>query len=305
MSTFQLDDESPNPELEVQIEGSTEDEIEIIDDTPEMDRGRKPLDREVSDPDEDELKSYSEGVKRRIKELTHARHDERRKADALAREKAELERVARAMMEENQRLKSYVQSGTEEYSKAVTSVAEMELEAAKRKYKEAYESGDADQLLAAQEALTDAKFKVQGAKAIRPPLQNEQEAVQIPTSQPRIDEKTLNWKAKNQWFGQDGYEEITSYALGLHQKLVNSGLDPRSDEYFEQIDARVHSKFPEIFGSKEATQKKPSTVVAPATRSSSTKKIQLTATQIALAKKLGITPQQYAAEMAKLEKQNG
>jgi hypothetical protein len=91
---------------------------------------------------------------------------------------------------------------------------------------------------------------------------------------------------------------------------VNSGTDPRSNEYFEQIDARVKSKFPEVFGevdkpSHGESSRKPTSVVAPATRSSGAKKVQLTTTQLALAKKFGLTPQQYAAQVAKLENQNG
>jgi len=322
MSQFQLNDDQPNTEVEWEQvddpeEGgnvATTDEIEIVDDTPEKDRGRKPLDREVNDPTDDELQSYSEGVKKRIKELTHARHDERRKAESLAREKLELERIAKAMLEENQKLKQYVQTGEQEYAKVAATAAETELAAAKKRYKDAYESGDADLLLEAQEALTDAKMKLERAKSFRPTSQNEREVVQTQQNvpqRPQTDEKTLRWQAKNQWFGQPGYEDTTAFALGLHQKLVNSGVDPRSDEYFEQIDARLQSTFPDMFGNKtkptaDSGSKKPSTVVAPAARSSSTKKIQLTATQVALAKKLGITPQQYAAELAIMEKkQNG
>jgi len=322
MSQFQLNDDQPNTEVEWEQvddpeEGgnvATTDEIEIVDDTPEKDRGRKPLDREVNDPTDDELQSYSEGVKKRIKELTHARHDERRKAESLAREKLELERIAKAMLEENQKLKQYVQTGEQEYAKVAATAAETELAAAKKRYKDAYESGDADPLLEAQEALTDAKMKLERAKSFRPTSQNEREVVQTQQNvpqRPQTDEKTLRWQAKNQWFGQPGYEDTTAFALGLHQKLVNSGVDPRSDEYFEQIDARLQSTFPDMFGNKtkptaDSGSKKPSTVVAPAARSSSTKKIQLTATQVALAKKLGITPQQYAAELAIMEKkQNG
>jgi hypothetical protein len=127
-------------------------------------------------------------------------------------------------------------------------------------------------------------------------------------------EKALRWQAKNQWYGQPGFEEYTSYALGLHHKLVNSGVDPRTDQYFEQINARMHKTFPELFGGNgdndhsrngQESSKRPSTVVAPASRSSGTKKIQLTPRQIALAKKYGLTPQQYAAEVAKLEVSNG
>ena len=302
-------------EKKVEPQGETEVEIEIVDDTPEKDRGRRPLDRNVEDPTDDEIETYTKGAQDRIKELTHARHDERRAKEALMREKQELERLAQHMMEENKKLKHYVNTGTEQYTSMAKTAAEAELDKARREYKAAQEAFDTDAILAAQEALLEAKMKLQQANNFRPPaLQTEEIAVQPRQQQAQPvqpDEKTLRWQAKNQWFGSDGFEEVTSYALGLHQKLVNSGIDPRSNEYFEQIDARVKSKFPEVFGGNEDkprsvdSAKRPAAVVAPATRSSGSKKIQLTTTQIALAKKYGLTPQQYAAEVAKLENQNG
>ena len=285
-------------------------EIEIVDDTPEPDRGRKPLDREVSDPSDDELETYSDGVKKRIKELTHARHDERRVKEATMREKQELERMAHHLLAENNKLKQYVNNGEQQYAETIKVATVAELENAKRKYKEAYEAGDSDALVNAQEALTDAKMRVEAAKNFRPtPLQQEESEVQIkasPPPQPEVDDKTLRWQAKNQWFGQPGYEELTSFSLGLHQKLVNSGVDPRSDDYFERIDARMKATFPDIFGGQGRPKsgdgsKKPSTVVASATRSTGVKRIQLSPTQVALAKKFGLTPQQYAVQVAKLE----
>ena len=286
-------------------------EIEVIDDTPEKDRGRRPLDREVEDPTDDEIETYTRGAQDRIKELTHARHDERRAKEALAREKQELERLAQQMLEENKRLKQYVSTGTEQYTQMAKTAADAELEKARRDYKAAQEAFDTDAILAAQEALLEAKMKVEQTKNFRPPpLQTQEVDVQPRYQEPqqvRADEKTLRWQAKNQWFGSNGFEEVTSFALGLHQKLVNSGVDPRTDEYFEQIDARVKSTFPEMFGGSEDrprngnAPRKPAAVAAPATRSSGAKKIQLTQTQIALAKKFGLTPQQYAAQVAKLE----
>ena len=286
-------------------------EIEVIDDTPVQDRGRRPLDREVEDPTDDEIETYTRGAQDRIKELTHARHDERRAKEALAREKQELERLTQQMLEENKRLKQYVSTGTEQYTQMAKTAADAELEKARRDYKAAQEAFDTDAILAAQEALLEAKMKVEQTKNFRPPtLQTQEVDVQPRHQEPqqvRADEKTLRWQAKNQWFGSNGFEEVTSFALGLHQKLVNSGVDPRTDEYFEQIDARVKSTFPEMFGGSEDrprngnAPKKPAAVAAPATRSSGAKKIQLTQTQIALAKKFGLTPQQYAAQVAKLE----
>ena len=310
---FKFPDEIDEPTSKKDDE-SGEIEIEIVDDTPPEDRGRKPLDRDVEDPSDDELDTYSDGVKKRIKELTHARHDERRAKEALAREKQELERIAQHIMEENKRLKQHVSTGEQTYAETIKAATHAELENAKRKYKEAYEAGDSDALLEAQEALTDAKMRVEAAKNFRPtPLQQEDSEVQQRTSPPprqEIDDKTLRWQARNQWFGQPGYEELTSFSLGLHQKLVNSGVDPRSDEYFERIDARIKSTFPEVFGKEDKPKsvegsKKPATVVASATRSSGARKVEMSPTQVALAKKFGLTPQQYAVELAKLEKQNG
>ena len=307
----------PDEQDETVVVSQQEDgdvEIEIVDDTPERDKGRKPLDREVADPTDAEIETYTKGAQERIKELTHARHDERRAKEALQREKQELERLAQHMQAENHKLKQYVDTGTQQYGEMAKTAAEAEVDKARREYKAAYEAGDSDALVAAQEALTEAKMKMAAAKNFRPAtLQQEENVVQTrqPAPQPvQPDEKTLRWQAKNQWFGAEGFEEVTSFALGLHQKLVNNGVDPRSSEYFERIDARVKSTFPEVFGETEDRKaadspKRPTSVVAPAARSSGAKKIQLTQTQVALAKKYGLTPQQYAAEVAKLERNNG
>jgi len=294
--------------------GNDEIEIEVVDDVPVKDRGRKPLDREVEDPSDDEMDTYSEGVKKRIKELTHARHDERRAKETLTREKNELERITQHMVAENKRLKQYVSSGEHTYAETIKAATSAELEDAKRKYKAAYEAGDSDGLVEAQEAMTDAKMRVQAARNFKPtPLQEDNIGVQTQESPPprqEVDDKTLRWQAQNQWFGRSGYEEITSFSLGLHQKLVNSGVDPRSDDYFDRIDARIKSTFPDMFGKEDRpksseSSKKPATVVASATRSSGARKVEMTSTQVALAKKFGLTPQQYAAELVKMEKQNG
>jgi hypothetical protein len=316
MAGFKFPDEDNESEKDVVItqQDDGDIEIEVIDDTPERDKGRKALTREVTDPTDDEIENYTKGAQERIKELTHARHDERRAKEALQREKQELERLAEHMQAENKKLKQYVESGTQQYGEMAKTAAEAELDKARRDYKVAQEAFDTDGIIAAQEALTDAKMKVSAARNFRPaPMQAEETVVQTrQPAQPQVqpDEKTLRWQAKNQWFGAEGFEDVSSFALGLHQNLVNNGVDPRSDEYFERIDARMKSKFPEVFGETEdkpraGENKRPASVVASAARSSGTKKIQLTTTQVALARKYGLTPQQYAAEVAKLERQNG
>ena len=301
---------------EVKVSSVDDDiEVEVIDDTPAQDRGRKPLDYDVADPSDDEIENYSEGVKKRIKELTHARHDERRAKESLLRERQELERMAQAIGAENRQLKHFVNNGSTHYAASVRHIAESEMDAAKRKLKEATESFDTDAVIAAQEEMLEARLRLEAAKNFNPaPLHVDEDVVQPLQNQvvqAPIDDKTLRWQAKNQWFGTDGYEEMTSFALGLHQKLVNSGIDPRSDSYFEQIDARMKSVFRDFYGaddrskSGDGSSRRPTTVVAPATRSTGARKVQLTETQLALARKFGLTPQQYAAQVAKLEKSNG
>jgi len=268
------------------------------------------LNKEVPDPTDDEIASYSQNVQSCIKELTHARHDERRKAEAAMREKQELESLARQLIEENKSLKSNVQAGHQMIASSAKEKAEADLVLARKQYKEAQEAYDTDAIIAAQEALAEAKWRVESLKNYRPALQEQEIPVQTQPRQTQSvqpDEKSLRWQAKNQWFGSQGFEEVTSFALGLHQKLVNSGVDPRSDEYYQQIDSRIKNTFPEVFGEQKPAQaaKRPSNVVAPASRSSGVKKVQLTPTQAALVKKFNLDPKKYYLEQQKLEAQNG
>lgn len=310
----EVEDDQGKNEVDIDIDMSAESDvdIEIEDDTPVRDRNAKPLDKEVEDPSDEEIENYTQGAQQRIKQLTHARHDERRAKEAAVREKQELENLARQFMEENRKLKEYVKTGEATYMETLQAKAEAEMEMARRKYREAEESYDADAKLEAQEALTDAKMRLEAAKNFKPtPLQTESNDVQIQRTSPeapRLDEKTLRWQAKNQWFGSAGYEEITAFALGLHQKLVATGIDPRSDDYFARVDGRLKQVFPEVFRDSESTDKKvdqvkrPATVVASSSRSTGGKKvIKLTTTQQRLADKFGLSHKQYAQEVLKLE----
>ena len=168
-----------------------------------------------------------------------------------------------------------------------------------------------------------AKIKVDKLDNYNPiykkPLQEEENDVQSYQQQsvPRPDNKAVDWQQRNEWFGQD--EEMTSLALGLHEKLKRSGVPIGSDEYYDTIDKTMRRRFPENFDDgqelevekvraeepQKTSKPKASTVVAPASRSTSPKKIRLSNTQVALAKKLGLTPEQYARELTKLEANNG
>lgn len=292
-----------------------ESDIEVIDDTPEQDRGRKPLDRPVADPSDDELQEYSDKVRNRIKELTHARHDERRAKEALAREKEEAFRIAQAVYEENRQLKERINKGETSFVSQAQRLAEVEVEKAKAALKAAHEAGDTEAFAEAQVALNKAVFMQERVKAFKPaPLQNAepsanvqpQQAAQPPIRQVQVDAKADAWRQQNPWFGQD--DEMTSFALGLHNKLVKAGYDTQSQDYYDAIDNRMKQVFPDQFKpaeKSEATGKRPATVVAPSSRSTSAKKIKLTQTQVQIAKRLGVPLEVYARKVAELEQQNG
>ena len=302
---FTFPDETAETDVEVKTE---ETEVEVIDDTPEKDRGHKVgVSRDIPEVSDEELAAYSGNVQKRIKELSFARHDERRQREALQRQTQELEKVARATIEENQRLKNYVQSGEQVYVGAAKAAATAKLEVAKSKFKVAHEAFDADAMLTAQQELTSAQLELAAAENFKPMLQSDENRDRLlSTEQAQPDERAVKWQQKNLWFGRN--EEATALALAAHKRLVDSGVDPRTELYYERIDARIREKFPEIFESPSAESKphrKPASVVAPTTRSSSAKKITLTQTQVALAKKFGITPEEYAKQVALLENADG
>jgi len=284
-----------------------EPEIEVVDDTPETDRGRKPMDEPPKEMSDDELSKYDESVRKRIQHFTKGYHQERREKEAALREREEAVRMAQQIVEENKKLKGSLHQGQSALLEQAKKVVANEMEQAKRRFKEAYESGDADALTAAQEEMTMVKMKSERVNNFRPtPVQTEEKQVQITTAEPvrpRLDAKTQEWTEKNKWFGND--DEMTSFALGFHNKLVKSGITPSSEEYYERIDARMKQVFPDAFeseksnGSGDATPSpKKSNVVAPATRSTAPKKIVLTKTQVELAKRLGLTNEQYARAVA-------
>jgi len=304
---------------EVKIEAKTDDfDLEIEDDTPAQDRDREPLPKDiVEELENDNLDEYSDRVKQRLAQMKKVWHDERRVKEAAEREKDEAVRFAKQVADENKRLKSTLSSGEEEYVKAVHSSLEQQFMIAQRDYREAYDSGDTDKIIEAQTKMNDAQLKLSQIQQYKPQyketaLQQEEDDVYLNNiPQPKTvkaDDKALKWQSKNDWFGQD--EEMTSLALGVHEKLVRSGISPTSDEYYRRIDSTMQKRFPEYFGDdslneETPAQRKPSTVVAPASRSTAPKKVRLTKTQVALAKKFGLTPEQYARETLKLERTNG
>jgi len=282
-------------------------EIEVEDDTPPEDRGRKPSEppKEVTD---DELENYSEKVKSRIKHFSKGYHDERRAKEAALREREALEAYAKQLVEENQRLTGTVSKSQSALLEQAKKSVAAELETAKRRYKEAYESGDSDAIVEAQDAIATARIRADKVANFKPaPLQTKETTVKVPQqpieTQAVRDERAVSWAEENPWFGSD--DEMTAFALGLDSKLKKSGVDPQSDEYYEKINSRMRQVFPDQFDDgiedePASTQRKSSNVVAPATRSTGPKKIRLTQSQIAIAKKLGVPLETYAKQAAEL-----
>jgi hypothetical protein len=290
-------------------------EFEVEDDTPAEDRNKEPMPKEiVEELEQDELEDYSDKVKLRLKQMKKVWHDERRAKEAAYREQQEAVTLARRVMDENERLKKQYTAGEKEYAETVKGAAEMQLEMAKKAYKEAYDSGDADQIVDAQQAMQEANIRLMQAKNFRPntvqereiPVQSQQEQIQ---QAPHPDRRAMAWQERNPWFGQD--EEMTASALGLHEKLKRNGVPVGSDDYYATLDKTIRKRFSEYFDDSEPETKvetprtKPSTVVAPATRSTAPKKVKLKQSQMDTIKKLGITPEQYVREFMKLENANG
>ena len=305
----------PDEEEVKSVDTDKEDdfEIEIEDDTPPEDRNKTPSEPEfVESLERDELDEYSAEAKKKIAGFRKIYHDERRKADAADRERQEALEIAKKLYEENKALKGKVNSSEAVAVDSFKTSAEQELAMAKKEYRDAYESGDGDKLVEAQERMTTAKIKLDRVFDAtqnlnqRRALQERENDVQIqqqPVQQPMRDTKASNWQEKNSWFGQD--DEMTSLALGLHEKLVkqNGMAYATTDEYYKRIDETMRKRFPENFedveDEKPQSKAKPSTVVASASRSTSSKKVRLTTSQQAIAKKLGLTNEQYARELIK------
>jgi len=302
-------------------------EVEVVDDTPAEDRNRpkRSKDIEPNIPDDDEINSYKGDVQKRIKQLRYEYHEERRQKEEAKRTSDEAIAHAQRLVEENKKLRKTLNHGESVLVEQAKGRVEAELAKAKQEYKDAYEAGDPDKLVEAQEKLNQLQNERYRVNNYKPPVRAEEP--EIPpqaTSRSQIKEPTgkdKEWLQKNNdWFNQDGFEEMTGFAHGLHAKLVKAGVNPllEPDEYYRRVDSSMRKAFPEHFQSTdienkqdteieevEAPQRSAGNVVAPVNRSAKKpRKVQLTSTQIGLAKRLGLTPEQYAQQLLK-ESMNG
>ena len=296
----------PDEDVNIEIDGDNL-EIEIEDDTPEEDRGREPMPKAiVEEIEKDELEAYSDEVKGKFKQLKKVYHDERRAKDEANRERDAAIEATRRLYEENKRFKAMIQSGEKEYVGAIQNSANLQLEMAKKAYREAYDSGDPDQILNAQENLTKTQLQLERVNNFKlPPLQEDKFEVQSQQDQyqpvQKPDTKAMEWQERNGWFGKN--RAMTAFALGLHEEMKDDGVDVGSDMYYSKLDKTMRKRFPEYFEDevREEAPKKVKNVVASAKRTTSSKKVTLKQSQVLLAKKLGITPEAYVKEFLKLE----
>jgi hypothetical protein len=315
MSDFKFPDEiaaekkDAPEELQIEVEGEGETEIEVVDDTPPEDRGRKPMKEAPAEVTDDELEQYSEGVKKRIQHFSKGYHEERRAKEAALREREEALKLAQNLVEENKRLQGSLGQGQQALLEQAKKVVANEVETAKQKLKAAHEAGDTEAFIAAQEELTTAKikaervnnFKPQTTQAVAKPEESVVQPAPSPVA-PQVDSKARAWQDANPWFMTN--RRMTAVAMEIHNELVESGVDPTSDEYYQRINQEVRQTFPDAFPSEKPVKK--ASVVAPATRSTAPRKIVLTQSQVQIAKRLGLTNEQYARAVAEeMRKQNG
>ena len=317
-----VDDESDDEEdggLSVELDDDSEFEIEIVDDVPEDEKPKRPEAKAADESDEDDLEGYSEKVQKRIKKLTFERHEEERQRKEAARLRDEAVRYAQSLYNENQKLQQSLQQNQGTLVEQAKGRLTAEMERAKVAYRTAYDAGDADALMEAQSKLMETQTQLSQLSNYRPaqqqpqqPQRQQQPQYQQPAQQqqpqrPKLTPRQERWMEENRWYGDNS--EMTGYALGVHERLVKSGVDPDSQTYYSEIDAAMRRRFADEFSEEEApvkpTPRKAQNVVAPAARTQkSPRRIKLTASQAAIAKRLGLTPKQYAEQLVK-EQNNG
>ena len=285
-------------------EAKKELEIKIVDDTPEVDRNREPLKTQPKELTDDELSKYDESVKTRIKHFSKGYHDERRAKETALREQDEAVKIARALVEENKKLRGSLSEGQNALIGQAKRVVVSEYEDAKRKYKEAAEAFDTDAQMTAQEEMMAIRIRSDKLENFTPaPLQPSEFEVQTEqrVTAPKLDDRLVSWQEQNKWFGAD--KGMTAYALGLHEDLLESGVAAGSDEYYSKLNRKLRSTFPEKFDGVEDAkpQQRRANVVAPATRSTAARKVVLTKSQVNTAKRLGVSLELYARKVAELE----
>lgn len=255
----------------------------------------------TEEPSEEELESYSASVRKRIDKLTAKRREAER------REQAALD-YAKSVKAQNDHLSKSAEQITQKYSEEYAGRVDTNLESAKKRYVQAYENGDPDELVAATTELSRLSVENAALKNEIPALGTQQPALQQPTpaTTPAPDPKSQAWAQRNTWFGVD--EPMTYTAFSIHKNLVEQGFDTNSDAYYQEIDRRIRSEFPHKFEQTNAQptngNRAPVQRVASANRaakSTGRETIKLTPSEVAIARKLGVPLEEYARQVKELQ----
>jgi len=314
----EFDADLEQTEAEAKVKEDDDDlEVEVVDEVDPQDKPRRAEDVAADIPDDTELENYSEGVQKRLKKLTfEAKEAERQRQEAI-RQREEAINYAQTVQQDNQRLQEMSSKGQEYAVTQAKERAEAQMANAESAYRQAYEAGDTDALMEAQKSLSRAQNDLYRIESWRPPARQQQAATpsqprpqpqpqQAAPQPPQLDPKQKAWLAENDsWYGKN--EEMTGAALGIHERLVKNGVDPNSDAYYTEIDATMRRRFADEFSEAETVtpRRKATNVVTPAARTSkSPRRVKLTASQAAIAKRLGVTNKQYAEQVMR-DQDNG
>jgi len=301
--------------LESEVEETTEIEVEI-EEAPVEQKQEVKTKEEESKPEateeaeaensDTEIDKYSAGVQKRIDQLTKKYRDEEKAREEALQLREEAVKYAQQVKDENEKLRKSLDDNESLIINQAKTRVDAQLAQAQAQYKTAYEAGDPDELLKAQSELTrlqNEDYRISNYKAPKReepvPEVPKQEAQPEPAKPPK---RALDWADKNTWFMED--KRMTGFAYGVHEELVTKGVEPNSEQYYSEIDAAMKEAFPNKFEvvAEESVSPQPQAgnVVAPPSRTSKKpRKVKLTPTAAALAKRLGLTAEQYAAQLMK------
>ena len=295
-SEIPVDIDTSGPEVDVTLEESKAETVEAAPETNETEQ-------ETSKKEEDtKLEEYSKGVQNRIAKLTRKMREAERREQAAVEYAAAIEKKRKVDQERFQKVDS-------DYNKRFEENLKTGMDAAQKELSLAIEQGDAAAQVEANKRIASLAFETAKLQQRQQaPVQQESEPVKLsdggqlpdeaPRSLPQADPRAEEWAAKNDWFGND--RAMTFTAFEIHKDLVEKeGFDPKSQEYYEEIDKRIRVDFPHRFGNTEQTTTKPVQSVASATRSvkPGLKQVRLTSSQVAIAKKLGVPLEEYAKQL--------
>ena len=300
--------DTSGPEVDVALpEEKVEDVAEQATEAPTQETVETKQEETTEEPkkSDQELEDYSKGVQSRIAKLT------RKMREAERREQAATE-YAKAVEEKRLALEKRFEKTDADYMKKFESSISTGMEAAQKELAAAIESGDAQAQVEANKRIATLAFenaKLATAKEGREekitqaekPVQLSDGPTEMP-SEPAPDPKAEDWASRNSWFGQD--RAMTYTAFEIHKDLVNEGFDPKSDDYYAEVDKRIKVDFPHKFGNTSEKQSTaPVQTVASANRSvkPGRKTVRLTSSQVAIAKKLGVPLEEYAKQLKNTE----